>query len=129
ESAEFPSISGQHCKIIFEPPGFTLYDLSRNGTLVNDRPVIDQRRLEPGDWIRLGPDGPMLRFLGQVLDQRKLLPTACQLRRRGQARPTLCRGNHKGHLPCEPATAPRRPLACGWWTSCAAASAASSSCG
>jgi hypothetical protein len=76
ESVEFPSISGQHCKITFEPPGFVLHDLSRHGTLVNDRPVIDQIRLEPGDWIRLGPDGPVLRFLGQVLDQRKLLPTA-----------------------------------------------------
>jgi pSer/pThr/pTyr-binding forkhead associated (FHA) protein len=76
ESSEFPSISGQHCKIVFEPPGFTLYDLSRHGTLVNDRPVIEQLRLQPGDWIRLGPNGPLLRFLGQVLDQRKLLPTA-----------------------------------------------------
>ena len=31
--------------------------------------------LHPGDWIRLGPDGPMLRFLGRA-DHRQLTTTA-----------------------------------------------------
>jgi hypothetical protein len=76
ETSEFPSISAQHCRIVYERQTFTLYDLSRHGTLVNDRPVISQKGLEPGDWIRLGPGGPLLRFLGQSLGQRNLLPTA-----------------------------------------------------
>ncbi len=76
ETAEYPSISGQHCKIVSERGGFVLYDLSRHGTLVNDHPVHEQKALEPGDWIRLGAGGPLLRFLGRVLDQRKLMPTA-----------------------------------------------------
>ena len=76
ETAEYPSVSGKHCKIVSERGGFVLYDLSRHGTLVNERPVVEQKALEPGDWIRLGPGGPLLRFLGHTLDQRKLMPTA-----------------------------------------------------
>ncbi len=76
DSAEFPSISARHCKIVHERGGFVLYDTSRHGTLVNDRPVVQSKALEPGDWIRLGPGGPLLRFLGHVLDQRQLMPTA-----------------------------------------------------
>jgi hypothetical protein len=76
ETAEYPSVSGQHCKIVSERGGFVLYDLSRHGTLINDRPVHEQKSLEPGDWIRLGPGGPLLRFLGHSLDKRKLMPTA-----------------------------------------------------
>jgi hypothetical protein len=37
---------------------------------------VGQRELHPGDWIRLGPGGPLLRFLGQTIDKRKLMPTA-----------------------------------------------------
>ncbi len=76
ETVEYPSISGQHCKIASERGGFVLHDLSRHGTFVNERPVVGQKALEAGDWIRLGPGGPLLRFLGHALDQRKLLPTA-----------------------------------------------------
>lgn len=76
DTGEHPSVSGQHCKIVYEQQSFTLYDLSRHGTLVNDRPVIQQRDLQAGDWIRLGPGGPLLRFLGQTIDNRKLMPTA-----------------------------------------------------
>ena len=39
----------------------------RYGTLINDRPVQHQSALQPGDWIRLGPNGPVLRFLGQQI--------------------------------------------------------------
>jgi pSer/pThr/pTyr-binding forkhead associated (FHA) protein len=42
-----------------------LRDASREGTWVNDQPVTGPVLLRPGDWIRLGPDGPVLRFLGQ----------------------------------------------------------------
>jgi len=76
ETSEYPSISAQHCKIVFERQAFTLHDLSRHGTMINDRPVVAQRELHAGDWIRLGPGGPLLRFLGQTIDNRKLQPTA-----------------------------------------------------
>jgi len=76
DTSEYPSISAQHCKIVFERQGFTLHDLSRHGTMINDRPVVEQRELHAGDWIRLGPGGPLLRFLGQTIDNRKLQPTA-----------------------------------------------------
>jgi hypothetical protein len=76
DSVEFPSVSGRHCDIVCDHQGFTLVDRSRHGTLVNDQPVVQQRALQAGDWIRLGPDGPLLRFLGQAADHRKLMTTA-----------------------------------------------------
>jgi hypothetical protein len=76
DSAEFPSVSGRHCEIVCDQQGFTLVDRSRHGTLVNNRPVVQQRALQAGDWIRLGPGGPLLRFLGQAADRRKLMTTA-----------------------------------------------------
>lgn len=76
DTAEFPSVSGRHCEILCDEEGFTLVDHSRHGTLVNNRPVIQQRALQAGDWIRLGPGGPLLRFLGQAVDRRKLMTTA-----------------------------------------------------
>lgn len=76
DTNEYPSVSGMHCKIVHDTQGFTLHDLSRHGTFVNDHPVVQQRELRPGDWIRLGPAGPLLRFLGQAIDKRKLMPTA-----------------------------------------------------
>jgi hypothetical protein len=76
ETDEYPSVSGRHCEIVPDARGLTLIDHSRHGTLVNNRPVAQTRVLQPGDWIRLGPGGPLIRFLGQPPDQRKLLPTA-----------------------------------------------------
>jgi len=76
ETEEYPSVSGRHCEVVPDARGFTLLDHSTYGTLVNNRPIAQQRPLQPGDWIRLGPGGPLLRFLGQAQDQRKLLPTA-----------------------------------------------------
>ena len=76
DSAEFPSVSGRHCDVVCDQQGFTLVDRSRHGTLINDRPVLQQRPLQAGDWIRLGPDGPLLRFLGHAADRKKLMTTA-----------------------------------------------------
>jgi hypothetical protein len=76
ESEPFPTVSARHCEIVFDRRSYILRDRSRNGTLVNERPVIQQVVLHAGDWIRLGPDGPQLRFLGQAADQRKLMTTA-----------------------------------------------------
>jgi hypothetical protein len=76
DSEEYPGVSGYHCEIVYDRRAFHLYDRSRNGTLVNDRPVTQAVVLEPGDWIRLGPGGPLLRFLGRAADQLKLMTTA-----------------------------------------------------
>jgi hypothetical protein len=65
ETALFPSVSARHCEIIFDRDVFILRDRSRHGTFVNDRPVR-QQILQPGDWIQLGPDGPLIRFVGHA---------------------------------------------------------------
>jgi pSer/pThr/pTyr-binding forkhead associated (FHA) protein len=66
DSAHYPTVSARHCEILFDGRRHLLRDRSRNGTLLNDRPVMQQAMLQAGDWIRLGPDGPLLRFLGQA---------------------------------------------------------------
>ncbi len=76
DSDQYPTVSGRHCEIVYERRTFLLRDRSRHGTLVNDRPVVEERILQAGDWIRLGPGGPLVRFLGQAADQLKLMTTA-----------------------------------------------------
>jgi hypothetical protein len=66
ESELYPTVSARHCDIIFDRRAYTLYDHSRHGTLLNDRRVSQPSALHSGDWIRLGPAGPVLRFLGQA---------------------------------------------------------------
>jgi FHA domain len=66
EGELYPTVSGRHCDIIFDRRAYTLYDHSRHGTLLNDQPVRQPSALHSGDWIRLGPAGPVLRFLGQL---------------------------------------------------------------
>jgi hypothetical protein len=70
-SEHFPTVSGRHCEIVLDRRMYILHDHSRNGTLVNERPIIDEMPLQPGDWIRLGPGGPLVHFLGQPAEQRR----------------------------------------------------------
>jgi hypothetical protein len=65
ESDLYPHVSARHCEIVFDRRHFLLLDRSRHGTLLNDKVVNQQAPLHSGDWIRLGPRGPVLRFLGQ----------------------------------------------------------------
>jgi hypothetical protein len=65
ESELYPHVSARHCEIQFDRRAYVLCDRSRHGTFLNDRPVT-QSALHSGDWIRLGPQGPLLRFLGRV---------------------------------------------------------------
>lgn len=58
-------VSPRHCEIVLDYRSFLLIDRSREGTLVNDAAVTGTSLLRAGDWIRLGPHGPLLRFLGQ----------------------------------------------------------------
>jgi hypothetical protein len=73
ESELYPAVSARHCEIMLDRRLYLLRDRSRHGTLVNDCPVMQQTALRPGDWIRLGPGGPLLRFLGQSGDPRTLV--------------------------------------------------------
>jgi predicted component of type VI protein secretion system len=66
----YPHVSAQHCEVIYDRRAYTLWDRSRHGTLLNDRRIHQQATLHSGDWIRLGPRGPVLRFLGQAYEQR-----------------------------------------------------------
>ncbi len=76
DSDQYPTVSARHCEIVYERRSFVLRDRSRHGTLVNERPVIGEMVLQAGDSIRLGPGGPLLRFLGRAADQLKLMTTA-----------------------------------------------------
>jgi hypothetical protein len=71
-----PGVSARHCEIRSHQRGFLLCDSSEKGTLVNDAAVDCQVVLRPGDWIRLGPHGPLLRFLGQAAGSQPLTTTA-----------------------------------------------------
>jgi hypothetical protein len=64
ESERYPTVSARHCEILFDH-AYLLCDRSRHGTLLNDHPVRQSAALHSGDWIRLGPSGPILRFLGR----------------------------------------------------------------
>jgi hypothetical protein len=64
ESELYPHVSAKHCEIVYDRRAYVIYDRSRHGTLLNDRPVEQQAALHSGDWIRLGPRGPVMRFLG-----------------------------------------------------------------
>jgi hypothetical protein len=73
ESEHFPTVSARHCEVVFDRQMYVLHDHSRNGTLVNERPIMDEMPLQPGDWIRLGPGGPLLQFLGQPSESRRTM--------------------------------------------------------
>jgi hypothetical protein len=76
DSDLYPAVSAHHCEILQDRLGYLLRDQSRHGTLLNDRPITSPAALHPGDWIRLGPNGPVLRFLGRSAEQRRLMTTA-----------------------------------------------------
>jgi hypothetical protein len=66
DSSLYPTVSARHCEVVLERGAYVLRDRSRHGTLVNDCPVAQPTPLRSGDWIRLGPGGPLLRFLGHA---------------------------------------------------------------
>ena len=77
EAELYPSVSARHCEIALDRGAYLLRDRSRHGTLLNDHRVNQQAALHSGDWIRLGPGGPVLRFLGRPAEQqRRLMTTA-----------------------------------------------------
>ena len=71
DKSEYPAVSARHCEIACTQNEFTLHNRCREGTLVNDHPVSRSIVLRPGDCIRLGPQGPIVRFLGKISRQRQ----------------------------------------------------------
>jgi hypothetical protein len=65
DGTAYPMVAPRHCEIAHTGDGYILWDRSRTGTLLNERAVPRSAPLQPGDVIRLGPGGPVLRFLGQ----------------------------------------------------------------
>lgn len=56
-------VSARHAAVFRQGPTFVVRDLgSTNGTWVNGVRIRSDRPLEPGDRIRLGPNGPELEF-------------------------------------------------------------------
>ncbi len=71
DGGRYPSVAPRHCEIRFDQRVYLLHNRSRDGTLVNDTVVETTTKLHPGDWIRLGPSGPLVRFLGQPTGKHK----------------------------------------------------------
>ncbi len=58
-------VSRRHAKItkVSDAPEYTIADLgSRNGTMVNKKRIFEPTKLNCGDQIQLGPDGPQFEF-------------------------------------------------------------------
>jgi hypothetical protein len=66
DAEQYPAVAARHGEVVCDRRGVVLHDHSQTGTWVNDRPVVQQLPLHPGDWIQLGPRGPRLRFLGRA---------------------------------------------------------------
>jgi hypothetical protein len=76
DAEQYPALCPRHCEIVTHGRTFVLRDRSNQGTMLNGRPVVQELPLRPGDWIRLGADGPRLRFLGQLVSQAGSAHTA-----------------------------------------------------
>jgi hypothetical protein len=66
DARQYPGVADRHCDILFDRRTYLLFNRSRQGTLVNDASVSGSVVLRAGDRIRLGADGPTLRFLGRA---------------------------------------------------------------
>lgn len=58
-------VSRLHARIVAEgqpEPGYAVEDLSSNGVYVNDKKINKRQRLEHGDKLRLGVNGPNIAF-------------------------------------------------------------------
>jgi hypothetical protein len=62
--ADDPMVEAFHAEIRVEPSGYVLYDLSQQGTWVNDRPIQNRNLLKDGFRIRVGQTEMVFRLLG-----------------------------------------------------------------
>ena len=75
DAHEHPQVADRHCDIVFDRRTFLVFNRCNHGTLVNDTSVSGSVILHAGDRIRLGTQGPLLRFLGQLPTQANLFYT------------------------------------------------------
>lgn len=70
------AISSRHCEIRRDGDFYVLKDISTNGTFVNDAPerVSEERRLEPGDLIRIGQYEVIASFETEVAPAQEPVP-------------------------------------------------------
>jgi hypothetical protein len=66
DAREHPQVAERHCDIVFDRRTFLVFNRSNHGTLVNDTSVVGSVVLHAGDRIRLGAQGPIVRFLGHA---------------------------------------------------------------
>lgn len=64
-----PLVSRIHVRLVRADDAWTLHSLGRHGTLVSDR-LIAEASLASGATFRLGPQGPMLRFVEAAVAER-----------------------------------------------------------
>jgi hypothetical protein len=64
DNRHYPTVAARHCEILFDQRNYLLCNRAQETTLLNDVPINGSVLLHPGDWIRLGADGPLVRFLG-----------------------------------------------------------------
>jgi hypothetical protein len=67
DSARYPVVAARHCEVAYEGRTYVIRDWGSQAVWVNGRPVVQQLPLQPGDWIRLGCSGPVLRFMGRPI--------------------------------------------------------------
>ncbi|MFO0965484.1 MAG: FHA domain-containing protein [Gemmataceae bacterium] len=65
DPAHHPGVAGRHCEVYYDHRTYVLFNRSEDGTWINDAPVQSSSVLHPGDRIRLGVGGPVIKFLGQ----------------------------------------------------------------
>jgi hypothetical protein len=75
DAQEYPEVDHHHCDVVFDRRTFLVFNRSKRGTLVNDAPVTTSIVLRAGDRIRLGAQGPVLRFLGHAPAKTSLFYT------------------------------------------------------
>jgi hypothetical protein len=66
DSERHPEVAARHCAVMYDFRRYLLKNLAREAaTWINNEPVDQLAALSAGDWIRVGLNGPRLRFLGQ----------------------------------------------------------------
>jgi hypothetical protein len=67
DKAVYPMVAARHADVLYDGQAYLLRDRGSRALWVNGRPVVQRLPLHPGDWIRVGCSGPVLRFLGRPI--------------------------------------------------------------
>jgi len=104
-------ISKRHCLVEARPDGFSITDISTNGTYLNDQPVGYQttRQLADGDIIRLGSIVITARIEDGELGEEKPADQMLADGPFGDDKPLV------GPAPVQPTSATTGPIGKNWW--------------